>query len=99
MRKPLRREPGALFPRLYFGKLYLRARQPEKALGFLEVAAAKMPQKMDIQFELANAYSQAKQPEKAAQARQRFEKIRTDNDKMPLPHEALCGRPEERRTL
>ena len=78
----LRREPGALFPRLYLGKLYLRARQPEKALGFLEVAAAKMPQKMDIQFELANAYSQAKQPEKAAQARQRFEKIRTDNDKM-----------------
>lgn len=78
----LRREPGALFPRLYLGKLYLRARQPQKALAFLEVAAAKMPRKMDIQFELANAYTQAKQPEKAARARQRFEKIRSDNDKM-----------------
>jgi predicted Zn-dependent protease len=78
----LRLEPNALFPRLYLGKLYLRLHQPELALRALEDAARKMPRKMDLQFELANAYTQAKQPEKATLARQHFEALRRDNDKM-----------------
>jgi hypothetical protein len=41
-----------------------------------------MPRKMDIQFELANAYTQAKQPAKAKLAQGRFEALRRDNDKM-----------------
>ena len=75
-------EPSALFPRLYLGKLYLRLHQPAEALVYLEDAAKKMPRKMDLQFELASAYMQAKQPGKAAQARERFEAIRRDDDKM-----------------
>lgn len=75
-------EPNALFPRLYLGKLYLRIRDTKQAVAILEDAAKKMPRKMDIQFELANAYTQAKQPAKAKVAQGRFEALRKDNDKM-----------------
>ncbi len=81
-KRALELEPQALFPRLYLGKLYLRVRDTKQAVVILEEAAKKMPRKMDIQFELANAYTQAKQPAKAKLAQGRFEALRKDNDKM-----------------
>ncbi|MEY4915786.1 MAG: hypothetical protein RJA02_2055 [Armatimonadota bacterium] len=81
-KRALELEPQALFPRLYLGKLYLRIRDTKQAVVILEDAAKKMPRKMDIQFELANAYTQAKQPAKAKLAQGRFEALRKDNDKM-----------------
>jgi tetratricopeptide (TPR) repeat protein len=81
-KRALEMEPQALFPRLYLGKLYLRIRDTKQAVAILEDAAKKMPRKMDIQFELANAYTQAKQPAKAKLAQGRFEALRKDNDKM-----------------
>jgi tetratricopeptide (TPR) repeat protein len=81
-KRALELEPQALFPRLYLGKLYLRIRDTRQAVTILEDAAKKMPRKMDIQFELANAYTQAKQPSKAKVAQGRFEALRKDNDKM-----------------
>jgi len=78
----MEQEPDALFPRLYLGKIYMRLRQPEKALVYLEVAAKQMHGKMDIQFELANAYAMTRQKDKSAEARKRFQALRDQTDRM-----------------
>lgn len=77
----IRREPRAPFPQLYLGKAYLRLRQPAKAKQVLEEAARLIPGKMDLQFELARAYTALGEREKAAQARARFQALRNEVDR------------------
>jgi tetratricopeptide (TPR) repeat protein len=78
--KALRLNPLAPFPRLYLGKIYRRRNQPQKALFQLEEAYRLLPHREDILFELAGAYEQAGQPQKAAQTRQKFETMRQEAD-------------------
>lgn len=73
-------EPRAPFPHLYLGKIYRQRGQLPAALAELETAARLGPERPDIFMELARAYQQAGQPEKAAQARKRFQTLREEAD-------------------
>jgi len=76
----LRHDPLASFPRLYLGKIYRRRGEPRKAVALLEQLTRFLPRKTDILFELATAYEQAGQSEKAALTRQQFEMVRQEAD-------------------
>jgi cytochrome c-type biogenesis protein CcmH/NrfG len=79
--KSLKNDPLAPFARLYLGKIYRTRGQMDKAVFQLETAQRLMPNKMDINFELAGALEQSGQTQKAAIFRKRFETIR---DRMAL---------------
>ena len=81
LRTALKLNPFAPFPRLYLGKLYNRIGKADKAVFQLEEAARMMPGKMDIYYELGEAYSRANRPSDAVRARARFETMRRDADR------------------
>jgi len=73
-------EPRAPFPHLYLGKVYRQQGRLGQALAELETAARLGSERPDIFIELARAYQQAGQPEKAARARRRFQTLREEAD-------------------
>lgn len=77
----LKNDPLAPFPRLYLGKIYRERGDLHNSIFQLATAQHFMPNKMDINFELANSYEQAGQHDKAALFRKRFEEVR---DRMSL---------------
>jgi Tfp pilus assembly protein PilF len=66
--------------RLYLGKLYKRQGKTTQALFELEEAHRLAPSRADALFELAGTYEQARQPQKAAQARRQFETLHQEAD-------------------
>jgi cytochrome c-type biogenesis protein CcmH/NrfG len=77
----LKHDPQAPFARLYLGKIYRTRGDLKKAIFQLSTAQRLMPNKQDINFELAATYEQAGQRATAAVFRKRFETIR---DRMAL---------------
>lgn len=65
----------AAFAHFNLGKLYKRQGQPQKAVPHLEAAARALPDKREVFFELADAYAQTGQTQKAAQARRQSEAL------------------------
>lgn len=80
--KTMQLNTRAKLPHLNLGRVYLRQRQPAKALEQLQIAAQGMPYRPDVYFELANAYTLAKQPGNAAQAQAKFLALRRKADRI-----------------
>ena len=76
LKKALETEPYFAFARFTLGRVYLRAGRYPEAVVELEQAQQLYPDKMDVPFELANAYARAGQPAKSQESRQRFETLR-----------------------
>lgn len=79
--KTLQLNTRSLFPHLNLGRVYLRMGKPEQALEQLHTAADLLPYRPDVYYELAHAYTLAKQPEKAAQAQAKFVALREKDDR------------------
>jgi tetratricopeptide (TPR) repeat protein len=77
----LKRDPLAPFPRLYLGKIYRERGDLQRSIFQLSTAQHFIPNKMDINFELANSYELAGQHDKAAICRKKFVEVR---DRMSL---------------
>lgn len=76
--KACQMSPLSAFARYSLGKVYLREAKYSKAITEMELAQQIYPNKMDVPFELAIAYSRAGMPAKAEASRQRFEKLRQE---------------------
>jgi cytochrome c-type biogenesis protein CcmH/NrfG len=79
--KAIQKQPQAPFPYLYLGKAYLREHKPQKAKEVLEAMERLVPNKMDLQFELARTYTALGEKDKATKARTHFEKLRAEADR------------------
>src|SRR4029079_16628110 len=64
---------------LNLARTYLGLNQPEKALPELQTAAQALPYNPDIYFETARAYTLAKQPKQAEEARAKFVVLRRND--------------------
>ncbi len=80
--KALTLNPQGPMPHLYLGKLYVRMGDPARAIDHLELAERAMPDRPEVYYVLAAAFTQAKQPDKAAAARARFAALRQQEDLM-----------------
>lgn len=74
------------FASFHLGKIHKRQGKTAQALTELEQASRALPDKQEVWFELADAYEQAGQPQKAAQARAKFEALR-----QAAPHPGAVG--------
>jgi Flp pilus assembly protein TadD len=83
----LKINPLAPFPRLHLGKVYRMRGNLKEALLQMEQAMRVLPDKMDIYYEIAPVYAQAKMPEKAAAARKKYNELRH-----ALDYEASLGK-------
>ena len=76
--KALQSSPLSGFGRFNLGRVYHRHGDCTKAVYQLELAQKLYPSKMDVPFELANAYAKLGQKEKSAASRSRFELLRSE---------------------
>jgi Flp pilus assembly protein TadD len=80
LQRAIRINPQISSPRLNLGTLYRRQGKSAQALAQLQAAARISPEVAGIYFELAAAYDQAGQPQKATEARKRFDTLRRQAD-------------------
>jgi tetratricopeptide (TPR) repeat protein len=67
----------AAFAHFNLGKIYKRRGQPKAAIPHLEAAAQALPTQREVWYELADAYAQAGQPQRAETAREQAEALTT----------------------
>jgi uncharacterized protein HemY len=78
----------APFAHFYLGKIAARQEKWSEAVSHLETAAAALPDKSEVFFELANACTQTGRTAQAAAARAQFERLKNREKEKPSapPH-------------
>ncbi|HZP80050.1 MAG TPA: tetratricopeptide repeat protein [Chthonomonadaceae bacterium] len=93
--RALQLNPQNRLPRLYLGQLYRRQKKLDRAVAELEEAARLMPGRTAVFYELAGAYAQAGQSQKAAQAQARFKALEQERDRLGHLEELCAANPND----